>query len=70
VDFNIPELRDVKLDEIKTVEAGFGDAYDALMRAKDKWQLMDISEREWEIASTRNQKFYWVPASKFPGFAN
>lgn len=69
VDFNIPELRNVRLDEIKTVEDGFDDAYESLMRAKEKWQELDISEREWEIASTRNQKFYWVPASIFPGFA-
>ena len=70
VDFNIPELRNVKLDEIRTVNDGFSEAYESLLRAKEKWQEMDISEREWEIASTRNQKFYWVPASKVPGFAN
>lgn len=70
VDFNIPELRNVPLNQLTEPNDGFRDAYEALLRAKEKWQEMDISSREWEIASTRNQKFYWVPASKFPGFAN
>lgn len=69
VDFNIPELRHVKLGEIKEVDVGFSQAYNALMRAKKKWEKINISQREWKAAKS-NQSFYWVPASKFPGFAN
>lgn len=71
VEFNIPELRDEKLEEIRSVDnADFDIAYDALLKAKRDWELVDIQEREWEIASTRNQKFYWVEANFFPGFRN
>ena len=71
VEFNIPELRDKPLAQIRaTPPEDFNTAYEALLRAKEKWQLIDIQERQWEIASTRNQKFYWVEANFFPGFKN
>ena len=71
VEFNIPELRNEPLAEIRGVrDSDFDAAYEALLRAKEEWELIDIQEREWEIASTRNQKFYWVEADFFPGFRN
>ena len=71
VNFNIPQLRDIVIEDIVTApDNGFSEAYNALVRAATNWSSLDIQQYEWVMAGAGNESFYWVPASKFPGFAN
>ena len=69
MDFNIAALKDVKVRNISGLSgAAFENAYDQLLEAAQQWEELEIDEREWRVASTRNQKYYWVDAEFFPGF--
>ena len=73
VDFNISSLKDVTVRNIPELSSQSGqvfeDAYETLLEAAETWNEMEILDREWRIASTPNQKYYWVDAEFFPGFS-
>ncbi len=70
VDFNIRGLKYTKVENIRSLNGDrFRDSYAAIKKAAERWEELPIDRYEWELASTSNQKFYWIPAKYFPGFA-
>jgi len=71
VDFNISSLRDVKVSQVRGMQDDdFEDAYEKVLSAYYTWDDLPISDREWRIARSPNERFYWVEARFFPGFEN
>ena len=71
IEINIPALRNLKIEDILTTNPqGFAEAYNALVRAADKWRKIDITNYEWLAGASANDTFYWMPASYFPGFTD
>ena len=70
VDFNIRGLKYTKLKDIRSLDgAKFRNSYAAIEQAAKRWEGLPINRFEWKLAKTPVQKFYWIPAEYFPGFA-
>lgn len=70
VDFNIRGLKYTKLKDIRSLDgAKFRNSYAAIEQAAKRWEELPINRFEWELARTPVQKYYWIPAEYFPGFA-
>ena len=72
VECNIATLKEVELGEIRrTPDSQFEEAYESMMIAYNEWKIMarQLNKYEWKIARG-NTNYYWIPATRFPGFSS